>query len=140
MNRRDFQGLLVGAMAAGAFSTVPCTKASARVAVDPVSKNAYRYRLRYIRKRNSLSFWMRVSKTAQLDSDVPFSLAVFADAALTNVIATRHYTARALDSHIVRGQIVDMSPALWRPGSPLYVAMTIGPEKVASRLWRLKGA
>jgi phosphodiesterase/alkaline phosphatase D-like protein len=140
MNRRDFQGLLVGALAVGAFGTVGSRVASAHVAVDASSKNVYRYRLRYTRKRNSLSFWMRVSNPAQLDSDVPVALSVYADPALTSVVATRHYMARALDSHIVRGQIIDMSPAVWRPGSPLYVGLTIGAEKVTSRLWRLKGA
>jgi hypothetical protein len=136
MNRREFHTGLGLAFGATAFALTPLRRAAAHVVTEPQTQQSYRYRLRYVRKANTYSIWMRVSDPKRLDADVPVSLILSTDISGLNVLDSSKFIARALDSHIVRQQIA-INKQAWSPGSPLYARLRIGTTNTPSKAWKL---
>jgi len=137
MNRRELQtSLLIAAAACGA-SVVPFGGASADISLNQAVQQGYRYRLRYSRKQNAYSFWIRLRDSTKLDSDVPFRLNLSTDARGANLLTSRATIARAADSHIVRMQVLNLSQAGWTPGAPIYAQLQVGSSDYTSKVWKL---
>jgi hypothetical protein len=125
------RNLSIGMAVAACGASLPAWATTTKSTIAP-----YRHRLRFHKNGSKFDFWVRVSKVDDIAADVPFILVISSDAAGQVVLKSIAHVSRADSAHIARGAI-DLQPAGWSFGTPLFCHVIYGNGGVSSKVRRL---